>query len=84
MCYSIFFEGGRMQVNVRVGNRIKAAREAVTLSVHELADMVSVAVQHLNEVEAGMTRPSPHLLYEISEKLGTPLSFFFDFEQDLE
>jgi transcriptional regulator with XRE-family HTH domain len=66
-----------VHLNVTIGVRIREAREAVVLSVEELADMVSIEAQQLIDIESGGARPSPSLLYEISELLGSPISYFF-------
>lgn len=69
-----------MQLDVKIGQRIKVAREAVTLSVDEFADMMRIEVSTLRGIEDGTIRPSAELFFYIAEKLGAPISYFFSNE----
>jgi ribosome-binding protein aMBF1 (putative translation factor) len=69
-------EGELMHLSVTIGQRIRTAREAVMLSVDELANMIAIEAEQMKAIEAGLVRPHPSLLYEISERLGHPVSFF--------
>ena len=66
-----------MRLDIEVGQRIKAAREVMFLSLDEFARIISIETKILQEIEAGKRRPSPTLLLQIAETLSIPVSFLF-------
>ncbi len=58
---------------VRLGQAIRAAREARGLSLRELARRVNVSPSFVSQVERGQANPSVGTLYAVVAELGTSL-----------
>jgi len=58
---------------VRLGQAIRAAREARGLSLRELARRVNVSASFVSQVERGQANPSVGTLYAVVAELGTSL-----------
>ncbi len=67
-----------MNFDTMVGARIRRAREAVLLSLDELAHLVEVCGHYLGQVEAGHERPEPKLIIRLAKKTGVSISYFLD------
>ena len=61
-----------------VGRRVHSRRLERRLSQTELADAIGVTFQQVQKYEKGRNRIGAGRLERISEKLGVPISFFFD------
>ena len=65
-------------VDAYVGKRIRHRRWMVGMTQQQLADKVGIKFQQIQKYETGMNRVSASRLWDISESLGVPISFFFD------
>ncbi|WP_206024944.1 helix-turn-helix domain-containing protein [Micromonospora zingiberis] len=63
---------------VRVGERIRVAREAAKLSVRELARRVEVSSSHVSQVERGLASFSVRALYNVVSVLGISMDSLFE------
>lgn len=76
-------DGGRTSfragaIDRHVGARIRQRRLMLGLSQQQLADSVGVTYQQAHKYERGLNRIAAGRLYEISQVLGVPISWFFD------
>ena len=65
-------------VDVHVGKRIRHRRWMVGMTQQQLADSVGIKFQQIQKYETGMNRISASRLWDISDALGVPISFFFE------
>lgn len=65
-------------VDRHVGMRIRERRLMLGLSQQQLADAVGVTYQQAHKYERGLNRIAAGRLFEISQVLGVPISWFFD------
>lgn len=65
-------------VDVHVGKRIRHRRWMVGMTQQQLAEKVGIKFQQIQKYETGMNRVSASRLWDISEALEVPVSFFFD------
>lgn len=65
-------------VDVHVGKRIRHRRWMVGMTQQQLAEHVGIKFQQIQKYETGMNRVSASRLWEISEALSVPISFFFE------
>ena len=65
-------------VDVHVGKRIRHRRWMVGMTQQQLAEHVGIKFQQIQKYETGMNRVSASRLWDISETLSVPVSFFFD------
>jgi transcriptional regulator with XRE-family HTH domain len=71
-------------VDVHVGKRVRHRRWMVGMTQQQLADKVGIKFQQIQKYETGMNRISASRLWDISDALGVPISFFFEgVESDL-
>lgn len=61
-----------------VGSRIRERRVMLGLSQQQMADLIGVTYQQAHKYERGINRISAGRLYEISQVLGVPVSYFFE------
>jgi transcriptional regulator with XRE-family HTH domain len=66
------------QIDVHVGNRIRARRGQLGMSDAELAVAVGISRRTLRSYEIGTVRPMPARLAAIATTLAVPIAFFFD------
>jgi len=66
------------QIDVHVGNRIRARREQLGMSDTELAVAVGISRRTLQSYEIGTVRATPARLAAIATTLAVPIAFFFD------
>lgn len=59
----------RKELNVKIGSRIKAAREASGFTQEKLSDMVGVSVQYISDLERGVVGTSIPTLLKICHAL---------------
>src|SRR6476620_6736664 len=64
--------------DMEVGRRVRSRRLECRLSQTELAGGIGVTFQQVQKYEKGTNRIGAGRLERISEKLGVPISFFFD------
>lgn len=65
-------------VDVHVGKRIRLRRTLLGFSQENLAGMLGVTFQQLQKYERGSNRVSASRLWDLSQKLDVPVSFFYD------
>ncbi len=65
-------------VDVHVGQRVAARRKLLNLSRPDLASHVGYSYQQIQMYEDGLNRVSASVLYEFSQALGVPISFFIE------
>jgi transcriptional regulator with XRE-family HTH domain len=61
-----------------VGTRIRERRIMLGLSQQQLAQMIGVTYQQAHKYERGLNRISAGRLYDISQVLNVPISWFFE------
>ena len=69
-------------VDVNVGKRIRHRRWMVGMTQQQLAEHVGIKFQQIQKYETGMNRVSASRLWEISEALSVPVSYFFEGVRD--
>ncbi len=65
-------------VDIHVGKRIRHRRWMVGMTQQQLAEHVGIKFQQIQKYETGMNRVSASRLWDISEALEVPVSFFFE------
>lgn len=65
-------------VDVHVGKRIRHSRWLVGMTQQQLAESVGIKFQQIQKYETGANRVSASRLWDISEVLDVPVSFFFE------
>ena len=65
-------------VDVHVGRRIRHRRWLVGMTQQQLAQHVGIKFQQIQKYETGANRVSASRLWDISETLEVPISFFFE------
>ena len=65
-------------VDLYVGGRIRMRRRTLGVSQEKLAEDLGLTFQQVQKYERGANRVSSSKLYEIAQKLDTPLSSFFE------
>ena len=65
-------------VDVHVGQRLRVRRALMGLSQEKLAEAVGLTFQQIQKYERGMNRISAGRLFQFSEILGVPVSYFYD------
>ena len=66
------------EIDRYVGRRIRERRVMLGLSQQQMANLIGVTYQQAHKYERGINRISAGRLYEISQVLGVPVSYFFD------
>ncbi len=74
--------GRTQEVDRHVGARVRERRIMMGLTQQQLADLLGVTYQQAHKYERGINRVSAGRLYEVSQVLSVPVSFFFDGLQD--
>ena len=65
-------------VDVHVGKRIRHRRWMVEMTQQQLAEKVGIKFQQIQKYETGMNRVSASRLWDISNALSVPISFYFE------
>ena len=65
-------------VDVHVGKRVRHRRWLVGMTQQQLAEKVGIKFQQIQKYETGANRVSASRLWDISEVLNVPVSFFFE------
>jgi len=62
---------------MRIGERLKSARNASGLSMRELAEKVGISAQAISKYERGINVPSSDILIHLARALGKKVEYFF-------
>ena len=65
-------------VDVHVGKRVRHRRWLVGMTQQQLAELVGIKFQQIQKYETGANRVSASRLWDISDALEVPVSFFFE------
>ncbi|NYS24016.1 helix-turn-helix transcriptional regulator [Rhodobacteraceae bacterium 2376] len=65
-------------VDIHVGKRIRQQRWVLGMTQQQLADAVGIKFQQIQKYETGTNRVSASRLWDISNAMSVPISFFFD------
>ena len=65
-------------VDIHVGTRLRLRRILLGMSQEDLGNMVGLTFQQIQKYERGANRIGASRVYEFSNILGVPVSFFFD------
>ena len=65
-------------IDRHVGARVRERRIMLGLTQQQLADLIGVTYQQAHKYERGINRVSAGRLFEISQVLSVPVSYFFD------
>lgn len=68
----------RKKIDRHVGARLRTARLFRNMSQQTLATQVDMTFQQLQKYEQGTNRIAASLLYDFSQILRVPLSYFYD------
>jgi transcriptional regulator with XRE-family HTH domain len=69
---------GPHPVDVHVGSRVRMRRTLLGMSQEKLGDALALTFQQVQKYERGANRVGASRLYEISQILDVPVSFFFE------
>ena len=69
---------GPNPIDVHVGARLRLRRTLLGLSQEKLGEAVGITFQQLQKYERGSNRISASRLFNLSQVLEVPVSFFFD------
>lgn len=74
------FKGARhaARIDQQVGERIRKRRTLLGYTQEQLAEALDISYQQIQKYETGANRVSAGRLYQIAQRLETPVSFFFD------
>lgn len=65
-------------VDVHVGKRVRHRRWLIGMTQQQLAEQVGIKFQQIQKYETGANRVSASRLWDISDALEVPVSFFFE------
>jgi transcriptional regulator with XRE-family HTH domain len=68
---------GPAEVDLHVGRRIRQRRKSLGVTQEQLADSLGLTFQQVQKYERGANRVSASKLYDITNKLETPIEYFF-------
>ena len=71
-------EGQPNPVDIHVGARVRFCRTVQRISQTTLADALGLTFQQIQKYERGTNRISASRLWDISQALGVPVTYFFD------
>lgn len=71
-------DAGRTTIDQFIGMRLHERRVMLGLTKQQMADMTGATVGQVGQYERGRGRLPAGKLYEISQLLGVPITFFFD------
>ncbi len=71
-------EHGPHPVDVHVGSRVRQRRSLLGLSQTQLADLLGLTFQQVQKNERGSNRIGGSRLYQLSQILDVPISYFFE------
>lgn len=65
-------------IDSRIGERIREARHAQSMSQTLLADSLGISFQQVQKYEKGANRVSAARLFDIAHVLGMPITYFYE------
>src|SRR5260370_28954266 len=71
-------KGFHNPIDVHVGQRIRQRRALLGLSQEKVADGLGLTFQQVQKYERGTTRVGSSRLFDLTRRLGVPLSYFFE------
>ena len=77
---NVRFKGARhaARIDQHVGDRIRCRRTLLGFTQEQLADALDISYQQIQKYETGANRVSAGRLYQISQRLEVPITFFFE------
>jgi transcriptional regulator with XRE-family HTH domain len=69
---------GVRNIDIQIGQRIREARRAQSMSQTVLADRVGITFQQVQKYEKGANRVSAARLFDIAHVLGMPITYFYE------
>ena len=69
-------------VDMHVGGRVRLRRALLGLSQEKLGEAVGLTFQQIQKYERGANRIGASRMYDLSQVLGVPVSFFYDDMQE--
>ena len=69
---------GPHPVDIHVGSRVRMRRTLLGMSQEKLGDALALTFQQVQKYEGGANRVGASRLFEISQILDVPISFFFE------
>lgn len=71
-------KGTPTDIDVHVGQRLRVRRSLLGMSQEKLAESIGLTFQQVQKYERGTNRVSASRLYDISNVLDVPVSYFFE------
>ena len=65
----------KKEINIQIGNKIKAARERAGLTQQEFGELVSLGTKNISDIERGVVGITVSTLKRICEKLSISSDF---------
>ena len=65
-------------IDLHLGKRLRRRRRLLGLTQQQLADSVGIRFQQIQKYECGANRISAARLWQLSEALQSPISYFYD------
>ncbi len=75
-------KGTAQPIDKYVGQRLRVRRVLLGLSQEKLAEQTGITFQQIQKYERGANRVSASRLYQFSQLLKVPVSYFFDNAED--
>jgi transcriptional regulator with XRE-family HTH domain len=70
--------GAGTKIDAHVGARIRLRRTLLGMSQEQLGDAMDLTFQQIQKYERGANRIGSSRLYQLSQVLNVPISYFFD------
>lgn len=70
--------GAGTKIDAHVGSRIRLRRTLLGMSQEQLGDAMNLTFQQIQKYERGANRIGSGRLYQLSQVLNVPISYFFD------
>ena len=70
--------GAGTKIDAHVGARIRLRRTLLGMSQEQLGDAMNLTFQQIQKYERGANRIGSSRLYQLSQVLNVPISYFFD------
>ncbi len=71
-------KGAPNDIDAHVGQRLRVRRSLLGMSQEKLAESIGLTFQQIQKYERGTNRVSASRLYDISNVLDVPVSYFFE------
>ncbi len=71
-------DGAPNPIDIHVGNRVRMCRTLMGMSQERLGQALGLTFQQVQKYERGMNRIGASRLWDISQVLNTPISFFYE------